>query len=339
MNLKHKKEAEQQGLRLLPDRAIDHGLSSNYKKYQCINCHSEDFFQPQHVRRGAISCKTCLMDQLVSEATTAGYIYLGDAQEDHGKEQTYFRSYKNIACGCVSDIRYALIRNKTTQNCPLCYENTLIHTADSAGLIYLGHCEKQGIFRKFQYKQCGHTQEIAAPCISLGTFECKKCLDDKYNSEASQEGLILLRTSHCTKGYREYVLPCGCSRLLRIANVRNGTWSCTEHGETHLTRPSQIYLLKISNKENSWLKLGFSKDIEARVKMYGLPSDTSATLLFFENIKNGYDALQKEKQIHVKLKHIRLCPKKMKIYMKNGHTECYPCEYEEKILSLLKDEL
>lgn len=42
------------------------------------------------------------------------YIYLGDAQEDHGKEQTYFRSYKNIACGCVSDIRYALIRNKTT---------------------------------------------------------------------------------------------------------------------------------------------------------------------------------------------------------------------------------
>ncbi len=336
MNLKHQQEANQQGMKLLSDRGIDSGLTSNYKKYRFISCNHEGFFQPQHVRRGNVVCNECLEAQLVVDAEKSGYTYLGAAKEQHGKASIYFRSYKNNQCGCVSDIRYAGIRGKSTQRCTTCYENGLKKIALDVGLVYLGLSDSNGIFRKFQYQECGHTQDIAASCISLGTFECKICLEDSYLKEAENEGLTLLPFCNCSHGYRQYQLPCGCNRSLRIANVRNGAWACVNHGETHLVRPSNLYLLEIRTATNSWLKLGFAKNIHNRINMYGLPSETSVNIVFTLPTDSGYVALEKEKQIHRQLRGFRIKPSLMKTYMQNGHTECYPCEQKEHILKILK---
>lgn len=336
MNEKHKQEALHQGLLLLSDRGVDNGLTSNYKKYKFINCGHEEFFQPQHIRRGNFECKTCTEARLIGEAQDAGYTYLGYAEEDHGTEQTYFRKYKNNKCGCVLDIRYAGIRDKSTQRCTACYENDLKKIALDVGLVYLGLSDRNGIYRKFQYQVCGHTQDIAASCISLGTFECKICLEDSYLKEAENEGLTLLPFCNCSHGYRQYQLPCGCTRSLRIANVRNGVWDCVNHGETHLVRPSNLYLLEIRTATNSWLKLGFAKNIHNRINMYRLPSGTSVHIVFTLLTDSGYVALEKEKQIHKQLRGLRIKPSLMKTYMQNGHTECYPCEQKEHILKILK---
>lgn len=335
MNKKHQQEALEQGLTLLPDRGIDNKLTSNYKKYRFISCGHEDFFQPQHIRRGNFGCKPCIEVRLISEAQEAGYTYLGYAEEDHGNEQTYFRKYKNNNCGCVTEIRQAAISNKVTNDCSLCYEDKIKALADDKGLIYCGVSVKLGLYRKFKYKVCGHYQDINAVCVARGAFECKTCLNVRYENEAASSGLEVVGLTSNNKGYREYKLPCGCLRELRISHVRNSTWACIEHGQTYLKHPSSIYLLEMTNKDFTWLKLGFTKSLDNRIKMYGLSCDTAVEKIFQVVIKSGYIALEKEKQIHSSLREYKLKARDMKKYMNNGHTECYPVELKGSILKQL----
>lgn len=103
------------------------------------------------------------------------------------------------------------------------------------------------------------------------------------------------------------------------------------------SRPSNIYLLKITDGKDSWLKLGHAAKVDVRISGYGLDRSFSVTKIFVIPFETRLMALHEEKRLHNKYKKVRLPPTQQEFYMDSGFTECYPVEIQEElILDLIK---
>ena len=63
-------------------------------------------------------------------------------------------------------------------------------------------------------------------------------------------------------------------------------------------------------------------DVNSRMKRYGV--DGEVTLLTSVEFTNGQDAVDYEKLLHSKYKHLCVEKETIRGYMENGFTECYP---------------
>ena len=101
--------------------------------------------------------------------------------------------------------------------------------------------------------------------------------------------------------------------------------------------PSQIYLLHIEVSGFDWLKLGYSRDIENRVKQYGLPTNAKIKLICTVQFPTGKEAHKVEASLHKKFNKQKLSKTKMsKFHQAQGASECYPAKLEEKIIEALE---
>ena len=120
-------------------------------------------------------------------------------------------------------------------------------------------------------------------------------------------------------------VDCGHIRDMDLSKAKDGSFVCHQCDETSYTLPSNIYLLKISTATFEWLKFGYAKVIETRIKQYGLPKSAKVHILSTFPTLTGEHAIKIEKTIERKYKtHILNSVVMRKFHTQSGFTECYP---------------
>lgn len=331
LNTKQVREAEAVNLELL-----SRTTNPNYNYYRFLSCGHEDFLQPTHVRRNHIRCEKCKNIRVADKITELGFVLL------HKNTENNFLTLQVKNCGhtlTISELN--LLRRSTNNNfCTECYTLKLQKEATDHNLTYLGLSNKGGLFRKYKFNDCGHEKDINATTIPRGAFECKECKKKSHIDKCLTFGLTLDGKSSDISGrHNNYRLPCGHKRIIRADHAEEGSYTCLVCQDSFYTKESNIYLLKMTCKNDyfSWLKLGFSRNLDVRRSNYGLGNDVVVEVLKKLKIESGELALKYEKAIHKKLKVKRISFETMKKYHKrNGYTECYPVDCEQSILADLE---
>lgn len=317
-NEKHKQEAAVHGLEII--KRCD---NPNYLLYLLPCGHSQEF-QIQHIRRGNFRCLSCQILNYTNECDASGFIFIK-------KNNKNTLTVKNKICGHVLNLSIQNIRN-SKGFCSHCFEQRLHDEAVKVGLIYLDNRGQNNGYRSYRFVDCGHEQVIHHQCIPVGRYECKSCLVDKWKTEASLIGLEYIEKVGKNHKYR---LQCGCFKIMDTEAVRTNTrMNCLNCDDTYYSRPSFLYLFKITDSHGCFLKLGFSNNPERRSTQYGTIENK---LLLQVPFKSGYDALLVEKRIHNNYRDFKLNPLDLKKRMQSGFTECYPVELEEVLLKDLKE--
>lgn len=308
-------EATQNGLELLSK-----SNNPNYNLYKFISCNHTAFLQPTHIRRKSFRCETCYLNNLSQTANSFGEMFVC---RSGGTKQRIIR-----ACGHMFDTHHAHKRKHETLKCSACFEDALSKFA---------HCNNYEVvsFTGNSWKEvrlgCGHLKSAHISQIIKGNIICRLCSDLAHLQIIEENGLKLL--SKNPNRYNEYLLPCGCKKIIRKDHAEDASWLCATCDDTHYNKPSNVYLLEIKSKGFSWLKLGFAKDVDLRIRNYGLVKDSEVKVLFKSKFNNGYNAMKFEKSLHKKYKSFRLNPKFMENYHTfNGHTECYKLDVKEELL-------
>jgi len=329
---KQEQEAEDIGLVLVHKADKSFGKSyQNYNLYRFKSCNHEQYFQPTHVRRNNIVCQQCRELRIQEEAKGTGLEYIAKADNNNSD----FRKYRFTACGHESDMRVGNVKKRVTPLCSVCFEDNLKVEANNQNLTYLGKSDLNGTYRRYQFNSCGHIKDIAAPCVSVGRFECKDCIEEDKIKLCEENDLVVISKED---RYWLFRLPCGHEKKLRVDHAIDDSWKCSECGDSHYTKPSFIYLYHFSCTDFEWLKLGYSRNLSIRKANYKIPKDCKSELLFSKAVNTGYEALLIERSIHEKFKHLRLCKKFMTTYMQsNGHTECYPISAYDELMKELNE--
>lgn len=321
VNLKQAEEAETVGLAI-----IKRSNDPNMNLYKFSTCGHVQYLQPTHVRRNNVKCLTCFMKAEVDRLYVTGHVLL------HRVKGTVRKVRK--PCGHVIEVQNTSIGLEPW--CSQCFENELKEYTKSINAEYIG-IESES-YRRIRFKSCGHEKVVHQSQIQKRNPVCRICFDKELSErkckEAEANGLTAL--NKVDSYYWNYKLPCGCIKILRSDHVRDNSWLCDVHSDSHYTKPSFIYLLRIKSENFEWLKLGYSKDINLRTSNYGLPAESVVKLLSQVYFDKGSTAFQAERDLHKKYKSYRLCRKEMQQWHKaNGHTECYPVSLE----FILMDEL
>lgn len=340
---KQKDEAKNVGLTLIERAPESFGQSyANYNLYEFNSCKHQDYFQPTHIRRNHIKCSICLEDEYKRVALKQGLEILNKSDKS-----IYHRIFKHINCGHLTETTIGSIQSSEKRDkltpyfCKECFTLKCIKNAELKNLKYLGDSPKKKTFKRYQFLGCLHEKDMIPQVVERGNFECKECIVNEYKEQALKEGLeyLGLPLVYDRSNKRNYKLPCGCTKDLRVEHVKNSRWACDNCSNTHYTKESQVYLLLIQDKQSQWLKFGYAKNLKNRTNSYGLDSQSKITILFLKDFSKGIDALHFEKRIHRKFKSLRLKSKLMEKHQKhNGHTECYPTFLTKDLLKELYSE-
>lgn len=325
-------EAEAVGLTFVEraDKSYGDGYL-NYSKYIVNSCGHSNYYQHTHVRRNNVKCRICLEEEYNKLANERNFDVL------HKLVGVSVQMCKCRTCGYESSRSLQALRNTKTSSCKNCYELSLIKIAEGKGLTYLGISELGGVFRKFKFNKCGHIKDINATCVSIDRFECKDCITLRYKEEAKSVGIEYIENVG-TEGYSKYKLSCGCIKVLRRDHVRDGSFLCDFCGDNHYIKPSNIYLLKVSKDDVSFLKLGYSINVKLRKQNYMAAEGSIIEDIAITEVSTGAKAKDIELALHRKYKKHRLNKLDCKYILKNnGHTECYPISLLDNLLQELNN--
>lgn len=284
--------------------------NKNFYKYRA--CGHTDYLQPTHVRRSNFRCSTCQHSREVAEAKDVGITFLFKTE---GNYRLYLKP-----CGHVFE---STVRNVQGHRgyCQQCFEESMVATASINGYDVVGYnaCGR----RIIKFKGCDHEKVVHQTQLFKGNVVCRECLLIEHMDAVKEQGLELI--AQTSDRYNIYKLPCGHEKELRQDHAQDGAWKCSECGDSHYTKPSNVYLILFKHKEFSWLKFGFAKHISIRANSYGLPKGTLVNVLDVVPFESGYNAMKFEKSVHKKYKSMRYPKTKMREYHTfNGFTECYP---------------
>lgn len=302
----------------------------NYNYYKNDKCGHFAFYQPTHVRRNNISCKTCLLNSYAEQAFEKGFHYLFSMD-------SVFRLYIK-PCGHISSMSPQSVRTYEWK-CNDCFEESLEKSANKHGYVYDKHDSRHsGSYRYIKFVSCGHEKNVIHQQITRGNVVCRICIEDDITKKCESIGLTTVE--NLSDRYRIFKLPCGHHKKLRVDHAMCGSYLCEHCDDSQYTKPSKLYLIRFDSDEFSWLKLGYAKDIDNRKSNYGICPTVSHELLFQHDFEKGYDALLFEKDLHRHFKQFRLHSKFMKQFHKNnGFTECYPVTMQDAILNEIERKL
>ena len=317
-----KKEALAIGLEL-----VSKGTQNAYRNYKFIKCGHIEKFQITHVRRDNVKCSKCSEIKYEKEAAEYGLKILGS-----GQKPTY-RKYKFLNCGHIKEMLLVNVR-RSGGSCEICFETKIKEDAKKAGLQFIKKTNKRN---RYAYKviKCGHFQDFLLEKVRNKQIRCSICLQIKHEKEAAKYGLKILGPGKKSTLRKYKFDECGHTKEMEPGNVRLGFFNCQICEDTSRTQPSNVYLLKIKAGDMQWLKLGYSKRIESRIKQYQLPTNSKIIKLSVVKFKTGNAAHNIESSIHRKFKKHRLPSKKMKKFHTTGFDECYPMEMKETLLKEL----
>ena len=338
--LTHKLEAEANRRSLT---IIGKGSNPNYRLYRNTICKHQYELVTSHVRlegdRNELPypCPTCLYLQRLEEAKQVGLLLYGETKRKGQKNKSYLYQ---APCGHSLERRADQIRIGDWR-CQACVDTKLNQEAEKADLLLVGKGSDKS-YRTYQFKECGHTKEITTASVRMGTFHCDVCFWHDVNDVLNKRGLKIL--DHGKKGDSRLFqfLDCGHIQDIALQNAKDGSFVCHECDDTFYTLPSNLYLLRMIAPDFEWLKLGYAKVIETRVKQYRLADNTIVEPLAVLPTKTGEEALRIEKLLERKYKAQKFEPARMRQWHRNsGFTECYPInlrdELEEDIAKLNQD--
>ena len=324
--------AAYQGLELVSTDIVRH---CNERLYRRPCGHTEIKSHNYLEKHAILECQECI-----------------DLEIHKNLEKQNLKFEKRVRTGCVVSCNVCsnewTVRTSTARYgeplCENCFNTTLKKEANSSGFTFLPEIAPKKtqspsritLKRWYSCNDCGHVATYQHTSMRLGHVKCSKCYETRLMNDAQIQGMKYL--GHSVGMFHNYELPCGCMRQLQPFSVQRGVWACREHDETYYRRENSVYLIKMELQDKSWLKLGFAKDIDIRVKGYGLPEGCTHTLIFRQHFATGYEAMDVEKMIHRNMKHHRISPVAMKELMQNtGHTECYPVDCEDLLLNKLQE--
>lgn len=252
-----------------------------------------------------------------------------------GKGKPRYHIFKFNECGHTQEIRSDKFYSGTFQ-CSTCLKEKMKQEYSKNGLTQLkAEKNKASLFR---INACGHTQVIRNDNARLGKFVCQTCEQAKHEQEAKENNVTILK--YMGKNHYLYRLnECGHEKIICRNNLKRGSFECQECEETYRTKPSNIYLIKIKDKESkkSWVKLGVSKNTQTRIGGYGLKSSCEAEVLIEINFPTYNEATRIEKKIHSKYHNKKLDKEEMKKYLtRSGNTECYSIRMRKILLEELE---
>lgn len=299
----------------------------NYKRYLCLTCLSVNEYQPQHMRSGNATCKSCYEKSLADDLDKINCDLLETRKR--GEYLVRFRS-----CGHTVLKNSHGVRARKTDWCPICADKTFQERLDLLGITPTG--VGSGRNKEYLINNCGHTVVLRTDQISRGTLICSTCAELDFKRKIESFGLQQLPIKGSKSGFRVFRLPCGCTQELGMFSAKIGRWNCKQCNESHYKKESSVYLIKFSCEGFEWLKLGFSRNIDTRIIAYKMKEGCVSELIECVSFSTGLEAIKVEKSLHSDYKDLRLPPEDMRKYhTRNGFTECYPVS----LCSTLREEL
>lgn len=200
--------------------------------------------------------------------------------------------------------------------------------AKSSGLEWI--CKTRNNYCLYKFESCNHTQEMTTSSAKLKIFRCKTCQRQKLESEANDRGLTYLgKTKNNYAKYR--FSSCLHEQEIATANIRQNKFVCQQCGESRFTKPSNLYLHIVSLQGEQVIKVGVAKNIQNRIRAYGLPKDSELKTVIVRPVKTGKDAELAESLICKKFSSDKYKNAKH-IFTKSGSTECFaPSKLDEII--------
>lgn len=307
----------------------------NHRLYENTDCHHRYELVTSHVRLAGersdkpYPCNICIYEQRILEAKSTGLILYGESSRRAGKNKSYLYQAE---CGHSLERRADQIRLGDWR-CQACIDTKLSEEAEAAGVNLIGKGRDKA-FRTYEFKNCGHVKEITTASIRNGTFHCDICFWDGVDDVLSKRGLKIIDKGARGDSRLFQFTDCGHTQDISLRRAKDGNFVCHECDDTFYTLPSNVYLLRIFSPEFEWLKLGYAKVVETRIKQYGLSRGAIAEPLALLPTATGEEALKTEKMLERKYKASKLDPKRMRQWhTNNGFTECYPIELRQKLES------
>ena len=306
-------------------KLVGSGRNHNYRLY-LLSCGHTQEITVNHMRNGVFRCLACYENTLREEARLRECEVIGP-----GRSSDY-RLYR-LSCRHEQEVQTTNMRNSGAR-CETCLQEKLLKEAEKRGCRLLGPGSTST--KRLYRLECGHELEVDPGAIRSGRFHCKICFEVGLKAEAMEHECELL-DKESKPGFRIYGLKCGHEQEVQIGNMRRGLFQCQTCGDTHYTRPSNLYLLHITVGPDQWLKLGFSNNVDNRIVTYGLPVEAQVSLIASQSFDTGLEAVRLEKNLHTQFRNFLLDPSEMsRFHTLGGQTECYPINLLDKLLSKFK---
>ncbi len=270
-------------------------------------------------------------EETIKKAKSQNLTYLGKSDKHR------YHLFLFDECGHTQDIRGDKISTGEF-HCATCFENKNLIDYQSQGLTQIKTLQnKQSLFK---INKCKHQQIIRNDHAKKGHFFCHACDLKKHNLEAKEKKLTLLDPKPIKNNSFLYRLnECGHTKIIKRTHMKKDSFQCQKCDDTYLTKPSNIYLIQITDNDTnrSWLKLGVAKNIEARISGYGLKGNCKTKTIKEIPFDTYLEAIKIEKTIHSRYHQDKLDKKLMKQFLqRSGNTECYDNAMRKKLLRSLK---
>lgn len=181
-NPKFIQEAQKVGLTLLGE-----GRNANFRTYRFNDCGHEQQITVRNVRINVFECKECHKSKLREEATLQGLETIS-VTEDRGVHLFRFKE-----CGHEQKITLQAVRNNQFK-CRTCHQIKLEKEANLVGLELKGK-GRNGYWRTYVFKECGHVQEIQKSNVRNNNFVCNACEETSWSLPSK---VYLLEIKHAS---------------------------------------------------------------------------------------------------------------------------------------------
>jgi hypothetical protein len=289
-------------------------ISTWYGLYKINACGHISDIRRDSVKLNNFRCKHCFKESIFNACIGTTFDPIID------ESPSYIFKAKCRECGAIEKKNIGKVGK-----CSNCIELKEKDDAKKHGATWVKRLSGN---RRLYLLDCGHYFEAQCHKVSTGNFECKHCVNEKLQQCASLADAEILFSENTSSEYGKVLckLKCGCVTQVRRDAVYRGRIYCKTHDSSMYSNPNGVYLIKISDGDFTWLKLGFSLDVEVRVSGYCLGDTAKYNVLRYVRVPSGYEAVSVEKAIHRKFKKQNLDSRIMSGFMKSGFTECYPME-------------
>lgn len=270
-------------------------------------------------------------------AESKGFTYLGRAVElDTSLDQSWgdYGVYRNNNCGHSRIVCHKNFSKLKTDFCIDCINESYVKYVEDLGFEFIEFTRptKNGTNYVSVKLPCGHLKSIQTGNLKAGAFRCAECLLKSYIDTCNSYGMTYVKP--ISNAMHEVILPCGCSDVKHLTNIKLGSWSCEKHKMSSLDNTGYIYLFKIAYQGEEWLKIGYSANYNDRAKSFS-DLDLSIELILVRKFDSGRIAVKEEQKFHKNNRTLKINNGLIKQYMQNGFTECYNIKY----LDILTDRL
>lgn len=296
-----------------------------YSRYR-HHCGHEQIIQMASMNKQKPVCDKCQNSKLAMEASAIGWTFIRKVDKSYGE-------YLHDDCGSIRNLQPVHVR-KGVARCEHCFINEKITSALASGFEFIkaisGHIG--------EYKHsCGAVSRFQYTHMRLGSVKCKHCYDSSIAGDAEDTQWEWIgRSGSGTSSYRHV---CGYVQSIPHSKFRGNANGAVCHSceSNWYDKASNIYVLLFSSVNGQVLKVGFAKSHEQRLYTFKLSQGVDCEMLFSTPVKSGREAILKEKEIHRKLRDIRLSPEIGKMYVSSGFTEMYPVDKLQEIKDVVTD--